>query len=106
MKAVEELATLDKKIKLTGFDIAAPQLHRDNNIQSATYTLHDVISPFPAAISYHRSVDLIHIRLLTYALKVEDEMKAVGNIISILRRAQVQPIFLSLPNTDISLIII
>ena len=64
-----------------GFDIADQQLdpvHR----RKFEYTLHDVKKPFPT--EHHGRYDLVHVRLLIYALKESELRGVVHNLIDLL----------------------
>jgi len=80
----QELVTPIGQIEFTGFDISAQQFPKVN-IQGVGFIVHSVVEPFPR--QYHEKFDLVHVRLLSYALKAQDLDKAVGNIIQILRKS-------------------
>ena len=81
-EAAQELATPNEQIEFIGFDISVQQFPKDS-IQGVDFVMHDVVEPFPQ--EYHEKFDLVHVRLLSYALKEKDLDKAVENIIQILR---------------------
>ena len=81
-EAAQELVTPNEQIEFTGFDISAQQFPKDN-ILGVDFVVHNVVEPFPQQC--HEKFDLVHVRLLSYALKEQDLEKAVENIIQILR---------------------
>ncbi|KAK3167845.1 hypothetical protein OEA41_004291 [Lepraria neglecta] len=81
-EAAQELATPNEQIEFTGFDISVQQFPKDS-IQGVNFVMHDIVEPFPQ--EYHEKFDLVHVRLLSYAIKEQDLDKAVENIIQILR---------------------
>ena len=81
-EAAQELVMSEEKIVFTGFDISAQQFPRDN-ISGLDFVVHDVVEPFPS--EYHEKFDLVHVRLLSYALKAQDLEVSVKNIIQLLR---------------------
>ena len=87
-EAAQELVTPNDLIEFTGFDISAEQFPK-HAIQGVGFVVHDVVEPFPQ--QYHGSFDLVHVRLLSYALKAQDVQKAVENIIQILRESRSRP---------------
>ena len=91
-EAAQQLAKPDELIEFTGFDISAQQFPKDN-IQGVHFVVHDVVEPFPQ--QYHGNFDLVHVRLLSYALKAQILKKAVENIIKILRESWSRISFIS-----------
>lgn len=79
-EAAQELATSKEQIVLTGFDISAQQFPKDNT-QALDFVVHNVVEPFPE--EYHEKFDLVHVRLLSYALKAQDLEISVKNVIQI-----------------------
>lgn len=81
-EAAQELVTSREKIVFTGFDISAQQFPK-NEIHGLDFVVHNVVEPFPS--KYHEKFDLVHVRLLSYALKAQDLEISVKNIVQLLR---------------------
>lgn len=73
----------DTKPEFVGFDISAQQFSGDE-IPGVQYAVHDIVHPFPTR--YHGKFGLVHVRLLSYALKARDLHTAVENVIQIIRK--------------------
>ena len=80
-EAAQELAA---PTKFTGFDISGQQFPKDG-IKGVDFVLHDVVQPF--ARQYHGYFDLVHVRLLSYALKAQDLTVVVENIVQLIRNS-------------------
>ena len=87
-EAAQELTTSQEKIEFTGFDISAQQFPKDD-IHGVNFVEHNVVEPFPP--EYHEKYDLVHVRLLSYALRAQDLENSVRNIIQILSKMFPQP---------------
>ena len=68
--------------EFVGFDIS-PEQFQPESYPIIGFVIHDIVQPFPE--EYRGKFDLVHIRLLSYALKAEDLRNAVENIVSLLR---------------------
>ena len=66
-----------------GFDISLQQFP-PVKLPGIDFVIHDITKPFPQ--KYHERFDLVHVRLLSYALKALDLKKAVNNVVQILRK--------------------
>ena len=82
-EAAQELTTSNGTIEFTGFDISAQQFPKED-IHGVTFVEHDVVKTFPP--EYHGKFDLVHVRLLSYALRAQDLENSVRNIIQILSK--------------------
>ena len=82
-EAAQELNTSKEEIDFTGFDISAQQFPKDD-IHGVNFVVHSVVEPFPP--EYHEKFDLVHVRLLSYALRAQDLENSVRNIIQLLRK--------------------
>ncbi|KAL8824066.1 MAG: hypothetical protein Q9191_005325 [Dirinaria sp. TL-2023a] len=72
----------DGTIEFVGFDISSQQFPKQN-LPNLELVVHDIVTPFPH--EYQERFDLVHVRLLTYALKVEDLESAVKNAVNLIR---------------------
>lgn len=72
-------------IEFVGFDIS-PQQFPKQNPPNVDLVVHDIVSPFPH--EYQEKFDLVHVRLLTYALKADDLESAVKNAVSLIRESR------------------
>ena len=77
-------------IDLKGFDISSQQFPSKSfegpdckTPNTVEYIVQDVVDPFPQ--QYHQTFDLVHVRLMTYALKAKDLTNAVKNVVDIIR---------------------
>ena len=80
-----ELLTSEKpsrNIEFVGFDVS-PQQFPHNRNKGMAFVTHSIIEPFPE--QYREKFDLVHVRLLSYAIKAHDLLKAVENVVEILR---------------------
>ena len=82
LREVAQELTSNEDIDLIGFDISAQQFP-EAGIDGADLIVHDITKPFPQ--EHHERFDLVHVRLLSYALKEVDLETSVRNIIQILR---------------------
>lgn len=69
-------------VECVGFDIS-PQQFPAQNPPNLEFVVHDIVNPFPQ--EYQEKFDLVHIRLLSYAIKAKDLESAVKNAVSIIR---------------------
>ena len=83
-EAVQELAAPNAPTKFTGFDISGQQFPEDS-IKGVDFVIHDIVQPFPQ--KYHGYFDLVHVRLLSYALKAQDLAIVLENIVQIIRNS-------------------
>lgn len=70
---------------LVGFDISSDQFPASENqttLRRVRYVTHDIVQRFPA--EYYGYFDLVHVRLLTYAIKEFDVQRAVENVVEII----------------------
>ena len=83
-EAAQELTRSEPKenVTLTGFDISAQQFPKED-IHGQNFVVHNAVEPFPP--EYHQKFDLVHVQLLSYALKAQDLEVSVQNIIQIIR---------------------
>lgn len=77
-----------KDIEFVGFDVSAQQFPH-NEKPGMEFVVQSIAEPFPQ--QYHEKFDLVHIPLLSYAIKTEDLVKAVENVVQILREYQTDP---------------
>lgn len=82
-EAAQEFTTSKEKMDFTGFDISAQQFPKDDN-HCINFVVHNVVEPFPP--EYHEQFDLVHVRLLSYALRAQDLEDSVRNIIQLLSK--------------------
>ena len=68
-------------VDFVGFDISPSQFPR-GKVPGIVFVVHDVRKAFPR--QYHARFDLVHVRLLSYAIKAQDLMTVVENIVQIL----------------------
>ncbi|KNG87367.1 hypothetical protein ANOM_005918 [Aspergillus nomiae NRRL 13137] len=66
---------------LHGFDISSDQFPGEQ--EDIDFTIHDITQPFPS--EHLGRYDIVHIRLLVLALRGPDIVKALGNVIQLLR---------------------
>jgi hypothetical protein len=67
---------------LHGFDISAAQFLPSPETHGLTLSVHDILRPFP--IAHRDRYDLVHVRMLVSALKVEEYEAAVRNLVGVL----------------------
>ena len=75
--------------EFVGFDISPSQFpHPEDEAASGNahvdFVVHDITEPFPP--QYHGKFDLVHVRLLSYAIKAADLARVVENVVQILRK--------------------
>ena len=68
-------------VDFVGFDISPSQFPAEK-VAGIDFVVHDVTEPFPPR--YHARFDLVHVRLLSYAMKAQDLATIVENIVQIL----------------------
>lgn len=68
-------------VDFVGFDIS-PSQFPDEKVPGIDFFLHDVTQAFPR--QYHARFDLVHVRLLSYAIKAQHLMTVVENVVQIL----------------------
>ena len=84
-------AFLGKQIggfEYVGFDISAAQFPSDWGMVDEggiKFVVHDAAKSFPAR--YHGKFDLVNVRLLSYAVKVEDLRSVVENVVEIMSQS-------------------
>jgi hypothetical protein len=66
------------KRRFDGFDISDAQFPKDGK---CNYVVHDILKPFPP--EYHGVYDLVHVRLMLFALKRDQFELAVKNLFKI-----------------------
>ena len=76
-----ERATAD--IEFSGFDISAQQFPRDVS-PGMNFHVHNIVESFPP--QFHEKFDVVHVRLLSYAIKAKDLENVVRNVVQILRQ--------------------
>ena len=69
-----------------GFDVSTQQFPSENP-PGMDFVVHNTTQPYPE--KYHGLFDLVHVRFLSYALKIADLEKAVQNIVQILRKSKI-----------------
>lgn len=67
------------KRRFDGFDISTAQFPKDGK---CNHVVHDILKSFPP--QYHGLFDLVHVRLLLFALKREQFEPAVKNLFKIM----------------------
>lgn len=72
-----------ESIEFWGFDISAQQFPREGS-PGTTFRVQNVVESFPQ--QFHEKFDVVHVRLLSYAVKAKDLEKVVDNIVQILRQ--------------------
>ena len=82
-EAATEVAASNAETKFSGFDISAQQFPGDE-IPGVEFIKHDAVQPFPQR--YHERFDLVHVRLLSYAIKAQDLDMTVRNIVQIISK--------------------
>ena len=78
----QEIAASDASVGFVGFDISPLQFPQDA-LPGVDFVVHSVTNAFPS--QYHETFDLVHVRLLSYALKAQELRQAIENVIQILR---------------------
>ncbi|KAL2849746.1 hypothetical protein BJX68DRAFT_275966 [Aspergillus pseudodeflectus] len=68
---------------LHGFDISAAQFLPSPETHGITLSVHDILRPFP--IAHRERYDLVHVRMLVSALKVDEYEVAVRNLVAVLK---------------------
>ena len=68
-------------VDFVGFDIS-PSQFPEGKMPGIDFVVHDVREAFPHR--YHARFDLVHVRLLSYAIKAQDLMTVVENVVEIL----------------------
>lgn len=68
-------------VDFVGFDIS-PSQFPDEKVPGIEFFVHDVTESFPH--QYHARFDLVHVRCLSYAIKAQDLMTVVENVVQIL----------------------
>ena len=70
-----------------GFDVSAAQFPSDEEKESQgiQFMVHDATKSFPG--QYHGTFDLVHVRLLSYAIQAGDLRSVVENVVEILSQS-------------------
>ena len=71
----------DKKIRLVGFEISSAKFRKSDET-GVEFVTHDITTPFPLA--YHGEFDVVHLRLLAYAIQEQDISGVVENVMQLL----------------------
>lgn len=71
-----------QSIEFWGFDISAQQFPPEES-PGTKFQVHNIVDSFPP--QFHEKFDVVHVRLLSYAIKAKDLEKVVDNIVQILR---------------------
>ena len=71
----------DKKMRLVGFDISSAKFRKSDEI-GVEFVTHDITTPFLPA--YHGKFDVVHLRLLAYAIQEQDVSGVVENVMQLL----------------------
>lgn len=75
--------SVSKDTEFVGFDVSAQQFPPKENT-GISFVVQNIAKPFPP--QYRDKFDLVHVRLLSYAIKAEDLEMAVENVVQILRQ--------------------
>ena len=70
------------RVRLVGFDISSSK-YPSVNEERVDLVVHDITKRFSA--EYHGIFDVVHLRLLVYAIREEDVVKVVANVTELLR---------------------
>ena len=71
----------DSKIRLVGFDISSAKFRKSDE-SGVEFVTHDITTAFPS--EYHGKFDVVHLRLLVYAIREDDVSGVVENVIQLL----------------------
>ena len=71
------------RVRLVGFDISSSN-YPSVNEEKVDLVVHDFTRRFPA--EYHGVFDVVHLRLLVYAIREEDVVRVVENVTELLRQ--------------------
>ena len=71
------------RVRLVGFDISSHK-YPSVNEERVDLVVHDITRRFPA--EYHGIFDVVHLRLLVYAIREEDVVRVVENVTELLRQ--------------------
>lgn len=72
----------DDEARYIGFDISTERFPREN-LPGVEFVQHDATKPFPQ--QYHGYFDIVHLRLLVYAITAEDLPRVVANVTQLLK---------------------
>ena len=72
-----------QRLEFVGFDISPAQFARGDS-EGIDLVVHDATKSFPER--YHEKFDLVHLRLLSFAIKEADLKQTVKNVCSIIRK--------------------
>lgn len=81
--AVELFNYGSSNLELTGFDISSTQFPKVPK-SGFEFVVCDMFKPFPA--KYHKSFDLVHVRLVVLVVKVEQLRFVLENILTLLSK--------------------
>ncbi|MCJ1377687.1 hypothetical protein MMC17_000783 [Xylographa soralifera] len=73
---------IGRNVQFTGFDISGALFPRQKR-PGQTFVIHDAVEPFPD--KYHEKFDLVHLRFLSYGIKVDQLEDLVEWVSEILR---------------------
>ncbi|KAL8830073.1 MAG: hypothetical protein Q9191_001645 [Dirinaria sp. TL-2023a] len=76
-----------QSIEFWGFDISAQQFPPEES-PGTKFQVHNIVDSFPP--QFHEKFDVVHVRLLSYAIKAKDLEKVVDNIVQILHQRQLR----------------
>ena len=79
----QTLQETNQQVELVGFDISELQFPQELR-PDIELVLHDIVETFPQ--KYHGKFDLVQVRLLSYAIKAKDLVKAVESVCQIIRK--------------------
>lgn len=71
------------RVRLVGFDISSSK-YPSVNEERVDLVVHDITKRFPA--EYHGVFDVVHLRLLVYAIREVDVVRVVENVTELLRQ--------------------
>jgi hypothetical protein len=76
----QEIGPSEVHRRFDGFDISTAKFPKDGK---GCYALQDVLKPFPS--QYHGLYDLVHVRLLLAAIKSDQYLETVRNLMALLK---------------------
>ena len=72
-----------EELRLVGFDITADKFSKENE-KGVELVVHDITEPFDT--KWHGTFDVVHLRLLVYAIREVDVRKVVENMRDLLSK--------------------
>lgn len=74
-------------LKLVGFDISSEKFSQEKE-EGVELLVHDITKPFDE--KWHAQFDVVHLRLLVYAIREKDVGEVVKNVTELLRKVSPQ----------------